>query len=66
MSPDDIQDLRDRLTRLDTKVDELAVNVAKMVGSADNLHTIVTYIVLPLIIILGALIGVKLVMPTGG
>ncbi len=60
MTDGEVQDLRDRLVRLETKVDSLAESVAKMVGSSDTLNTIVKFVITPLLVILGGLIGIKL------
>ncbi len=61
MTDGEVQDLRDRLVRLETKVDSLAESVAKMVGSSDTLNTIVKFVITPLLVILGGLIGIKLI-----
>ena len=61
MTDGEVQDLRDRLVRLEAKVDCLAETVAKMAGSADTLNTIVKFVITPLLVILGGLIGIKLI-----
>jgi hypothetical protein len=45
--------------------EQLQASVTKMSGSNDTLLTLVKYVVLPLIIIVGALVGVKIAWPTG-
>ncbi len=60
MTDGEVQDLRDRLVRLETKVDSLAESVAKMMGSSDTLNTLIKFVITPLLVILGGLIGIKL------
>jgi len=52
----DIHDIKERLGDISQKVDIL-------VGQSSTIQTLVKWIILPLIIILGALIGVKLSLP---
>jgi len=52
----DIHEIKERLGDISQKVDIL-------VGQSSTIQTLVKWIILPLIIILGALIGVKLSLP---
>ena len=47
-----------RLTSLETKVEVL-------LGQTSTMNTLIKYVILPLIIILGALVGVKVAFPQG-
>lgn len=72
MSEQDVVGLREDLrllgTRLDTmtsRLDTVIVTVAKMQGETSTMKMMTQFIVLPLLIILGGLIGLKLMMPLG-
>ena len=54
-----------RLTALEGKVDNLEAEIAVMLAQSGTTNTLIKYVILPLIIILGALVGVKVAFPTG-
>ena len=54
-----------RLTALEAKVDGLEEEIAVMLAQSGTTNTLIKYVILPLIIILGALVGVKVAFPTG-
>ena len=54
----------DVINRLDKKVDEVLARVANLEGKADMGKLIIQWIVFPLIIILGGIIGVKVILPS--
>ena len=55
--------VEDAISRLDKKVDELLQRVSSLEGKADMGKLIIQWIVFPLIIILGGIIGVKVILP---
>ncbi len=63
MSDGDVQDIKDRLTRLEDKFDAITLRVAELTASASTLKMILTYVVTPLIIVVAGLVGIKLVNP---
>lgn len=56
--------VEDAIRRLDGKVDEVLQRVAALEGKADMSKMVIQWIVLPLIMILGAIIGVKVILPS--
>lgn len=56
----------DRLTHLEHQVQLLETKVDALVGKAELANQLIKYVILPLIVILGGLVGVKLVLPQGG
>ncbi len=63
MNDGDVQDIKDRLTRLEDKFDAITLRVAELTASASTLKMILTYVVTPLIIVVAGLVGIKLVNP---
>ena len=55
--------VEEAIKRLDRKVDEVLSRVANLEGKADMGKLIIQWIVFPLIIILGGIIGVKVILP---
>jgi len=58
-----IMDLKEEVSTLREKVASLEAKIAMLVNQNQQLSLILKYVVTPLIIILGALIGVKLTLP---
>jgi len=56
-------DIEDRLDRIERSINDLHLKVGELVGAQKTTNMIIKYIVFPLIIILGALVGVKIMMP---
>ena len=54
-----------RISALEGKVDALEEEIAVMLAQSGTTNTLIKYVILPLIIILGALVGVKVAFPTG-
>ncbi|TSA39929.1 hypothetical protein D4R30_00385 [archaeon] len=52
------------IARLEDKVDQVLQRVAHLEGKADMGKLIIQWVVLPLIMILGAIIGVKVILPS--
>ncbi len=51
------------IARLEDKVDQVLQRVAALEGQANMGKLIIQWVVLPLIMILGAIIGVKVILP---
>jgi len=60
-TPEDEQD--SRLCKVEEAITRLQADVAKIIGSTSTVEMILKWVVLPLLIILGGLIGIKLAMP---
>ena len=64
MGDDDIEDLRTRLAALEKVTLDLHGMVMQLVGQTNMLNTLIKYVILPLIGIVGALVGFKIVLPS--
>lgn len=58
-----MSDIDAAIDRLDGKIDQILQRVANLEGKADMSKMVIQWVVLPLIVILGAIIGVKVVLP---
>lgn len=62
-----IKELEGKMSTLETCLNEptngLIAKINTLMGKQDSVMTIIKYVVIPLIIILGGLIGVKIAMP---
>jgi hypothetical protein len=54
---DDLGDCKEAIARIEGKLEVL-------VGKSDSMKMLLQYVVTPLLVILGALIGVKIVLPS--
>lgn len=52
-----------RLCKIEESVVKLTFDVAKIIGSTGTVEMILKWVVLPLLIILGGLVGVKIAIP---
>lgn len=59
----EINDHEKRISRLEGCVDAIEEKVARIEGSASTIEMLVKWVIVPLLVILGALIGVKLAFP---
>lgn len=59
----EIMELKERVGKLETKVDMLNQAVQLLAQRNQQLVLIIKWVVVPLIIILGGLVGVKIVIP---
>ncbi len=59
----EIADIKNHLSELTQKIEGLEISVAKMVGSQGTVELLLKWVILPLIVILGGLVGIKIVMP---
>jgi len=61
MTMDD--EVRHRFADLDRRLDGVEKGLAKLTGSQEVMAQLLKYVVTPLIVIVGALVGVKLIIP---
>ena len=54
-----------RLSALEAQVKELENEIEVMLAQSGTTNTLIKFVILPLIIILGALVGVKVAFPMG-
>mgnify|MGYP001562132367 CR=1 FL=1 len=54
-----------RLSALEAKVDNLEDTIKVMLSQAGTTNMLIKWVVLPLVIIMGGLVGIKLVWPAG-
>ncbi len=59
----EIIDAKERIAKLEVCVTGLAATLAKIEGSVGTTEMLVKWVILPLIIIVGGLVGVKLALP---
>ena len=55
--------VEEQLTEISRRLDIINMELGKLIGAKDTTTMLVRYIILPLILILGALVGVKVVLP---
>ncbi len=60
---DDVKRHEEHLLRLDTCVDDLGKALATLTGSQSTVEMLLKWVIVPLLVILGGLIGIKLMLP---
>ena len=60
---EDIRDLKNHVSRIEDRLNHISQDIATLKGSQQTMTQILKYVVTPLILILGALIGLKLTVP---
>ena len=55
-----ITNLQDRLDAIDGRLNAINLELGKLIGAQKTTTTLIKFIILPLIIILGSLVGIKL------
>ncbi len=58
-----MDDIERRLTRLEDVYTALAADIAAIKGSQQTVELLLKFVILPLIIIVGGVVGIKLVIP---
>lgn len=58
-----MDELYRRLGVLEGKVEKMEETVHELIGATGTTNTLIKYVILPLIVILGGLVGIKLVLP---
>ena len=53
-------DIHTRLDRIEERLDTINLELGKLIGSHKTSSTLIKYVILPLIFIVGALVGIKL------
>jgi len=56
-------DIEKRLGRIEESMNVINHELGKLIGSQRSVEVMVKYVILPLIIILGGLVGIKIVLP---
>jgi len=59
----ELDDLKNEVKQLSEKVNQLDGKVTAMVDNNQTLITLIKYVITPLLIIVGGLVGIKLVLP---
>lgn len=54
-----------RLAALEARVNDLEHKVDLLLGQTGSTNTLIKWVILPLIVILGGLVGIKIALPTG-
>lgn len=57
----ELKDLKDHVIRLDERLNHMSKDLAVIKGSQETTTQLLKYVVTPLIIILGALVGLRLI-----
>jgi len=60
----ELQEHERRITKLETCVDDITKAVSSIQGSQNTTLTLIKWVILPLIVIVGGLVGVKIALPT--
>lgn len=60
----ELLDQRERIAKIETCVAGLVTDIAVIKGSTMSTEIIIKWVVLPLIVILGGLIGIKIALPS--
>jgi len=53
-------DIEDRLNKLDERLDAINFELGKLIGEQHTVQQLIKYVILPLLVIMGALVGVDL------
>jgi len=59
----EVNNIKDSMKDIKEKLEEISIKVDTLVGQSSTIQTLVKYVVLPLILILGAVIGLKVSLP---
>jgi len=59
----EVENLKNDIHEIKASLGEIKKNVDILIGQNSSIHTLVKWVIVPLIIILGALIGVKISLP---
>ncbi len=60
----ELLDQRERISKLEVCVAGLTTTLAKIEGSTSSTDMLIKWVILPLVVILGGLVGIKLALPT--
>jgi len=59
----EVENLKNDIHEIKESLGDIKRNVDILIGQNSSIHTLVKWVIVPLIIILGALIGVKISLP---
>ena len=59
----EVEEVKTRVGKLEDCVSGMKVDIGKLLGSADTVEKLLKYVVLPLLVIVGGLVGIKLIVP---
>ena len=58
-----MDNIEERLERIEAAIERINHELGELLGSQRSVETLVKYVILPLIIILGGLVGIKIILP---
>ena len=58
-----MDNIEERLERMEAAMERINHELGELLGSQRSVETLVKYVILPLIIILGGLVGIKIILP---
>ena len=58
-----MDDLEKRLEKIEAAIERINHELGELLGSQRSVETLIKYVVLPLIIILGGLVWIKIILP---
>ncbi len=61
----EIDEVKTSVDKLEDCIGPMKVDIGKLLGSADTVEKLLKYVVLPLLVIVGGLVGIKMVVPGG-
>ena len=59
----ELREHEERIGRLETCVGDIKESLGKLTGSSDTIKMLIQWVVLPLLMIMAGLVGIKLVIP---
>ena len=61
----EVENMKNDIHEIKESLGDIKMKVDVLVGQNSSIHTLVKWVIVPLIIILGALVGVKISLPVG-
>jgi len=61
----EVENMKNDIHEIKESLGDIKMKVDVLVGQNSSIHTLVKWVIVPLIIILGALVGVKITLPVG-
>jgi len=59
----EVENLKNDIHEIKVSLGDIKKNVDVLIGQNSSIHTLVKWVIVPLILILGALVGVKISLP---
>lgn len=63
VTENELQEHERRITKLETCVDTISNSLAKIQGSQSTVELVVKWVIVPLLVIVGGLVGIKIALP---